>query len=444
MRGDACLVVIVALASFASAQSPPMLRVEAPTDRGSLVHVDNPGSPPWMVEGSDDLATWEPLWRVKTTNASIWAVDHHAATRTKRFFRARDASADPGQSTQDLRTFWSHGTASNTSGSPRFTFAPMNLADFQYLVPMGAMVGNHVTPSDHLYLSPVTTNLFYDVFAPAAGHIVLIQKRVIGGQTPQYRLVTEHTGAFWSYYDLVSSLHSNILAAMGVTNVPDNVPQLVRVPVAAGQLIGTVGTRTLDWGVVHSEVTRGGFVVPAHYDYEPWKIHTVDPLDYYDEPLRGQLLAKAVRPTAPRGGKIDHDKDGTAAGNWFLLGTGGYRGTNSSQYWVGHLALSYYHVDPTNIVFSIGDWQRTQKQFWVKGNAPDPAAVTEAGGVVKWELVFGTRGLHGQAFPGISTNVQGVALFQVLPNRKLKFEAFPGKTGVDVNSFTSAAKIYER
>jgi len=40
--------------------------------------------------------------------------------------------------------------------------------------------------------------------------------------------------------------------------------------------------------------------------------------------------------------------------------------------------------------------------------------------------------------------VQGVVLAQVLPNRKLKFEAFPGKSGAEVKGFSSAAEVYER
>jgi hypothetical protein len=406
--------------------------------------LDHAGSAPWMIEGSDDLATWKPLWRVKTPDPSIWVVDANAAGRARRFFRARDATADTGQSTQDLRAFWSHGTAASTTGSIPFTHLPMNLADIQYLTPMGLMVSNHVTPIDHLYLYPVNLTDFFDVFAPANGHIVLIQKRVVSGQTPQYRIVFEHTGAFWSYYDLVSSLDASVLAALGVPDVPDNTPQYVRVAVSGGQRIGNVGTRTLDWGVVWSEVTRGGFLVPAHYDYEPWKIHTVDPLDHYNEPLRSQLLTKAVRTSAPRGGRIDYDEDGTAAGNWFLKGTNGYRGLNPGKYWLGHLALTYYHIDSSVCMFSIGDWQGTQKQYWVKNNTPNPATVTEATGVVKWELVFGTRGSYGQTFQGIPTAVQGTVLFQVLPNRELKLEIFPGLVGTQVSGFTANAKTYER
>jgi hypothetical protein len=40
--------------------------------------------------------------------------------------------------------------------------------------------------------------------------------------------------------------------------------------------------------------------------------------------------------------------------------------------------------------------------------------------------------------------VQGVVLAQVLPGRKLKFEAFPGKSGAEVKGFTSVARTYER
>ena len=40
--------------------------------------------------------------------------------------------------------------------------------------------------------------------------------------------------------------------------------------------------------------------------------------------------------------------------------------------------------------------------------------------------------------------VQGVVLFQLIEDRKLKVEIFPGKEGSEVNGFTEDAKIYER
>ncbi|MEI6536426.1 MAG: hypothetical protein WCN98_13855, partial [Verrucomicrobiaceae bacterium] len=106
----------------------------------------------------------------------------------------------------------------------------------------------------------------------------------------------------------------------------------------------------------------------------------------------------------------------------------------------------YYHVDPSICMFSIGDWQGMQKQFWVQGNIPDPATVTGATGVVKWELVYGTRGSNGQTqiLPPPFQGVQGVVLFQVLPNRELKAEIFPGLIGSQVTGFTAAVRTYER
>ncbi|MBS3152195.1 hypothetical protein J4230_02175 [Candidatus Woesearchaeota archaeon] len=38
--------------------------------------------------------------------------------------------------------------------------------------------------------------------------------------------------------------------------------------------------------------------------------------------------------------------------------------------------------------------------------------------------------------------VLGVASFQLIDKRKLKFEVFPGKKGYDVSGFTSNAMIY--
>jgi hypothetical protein len=40
--------------------------------------------------------------------------------------------------------------------------------------------------------------------------------------------------------------------------------------------------------------------------------------------------------------------------------------------------------------------------------------------------------------------VQGVLLTQLVEDRKLKIEIFPGKTAVDVTEFTTGAKTYER
>jgi hypothetical protein len=40
--------------------------------------------------------------------------------------------------------------------------------------------------------------------------------------------------------------------------------------------------------------------------------------------------------------------------------------------------------------------------------------------------------------------VQGVALVRVLPNHRLNFAAFPGRTAGQVTGFTAAARFSER
>ena len=82
--------------------------------------------------------------------------------------------------------------------------------------------------------------------------------------------------------------------------------------------------------------------------------------------------------------------------------------------------------------------------------------VSTASGVVKYELLpeFDYTTSEGDiwdrvSFTKISSaagkgSVQGVVLVQMLDGRKIKFEAFHGKTSSEVSGFTQNAKIYER
>jgi hypothetical protein len=353
----------------------------------------------------------------------------------------------------DIRQYY-NSAMSTTQGPIRFTHSPVRVEDIGSIVPMGLMVGAHVTPSDHIYLFPKDMKAgpyAYDVFAPADGFITMIQHRTsMEGSTEtqrsydDYRVVIEHSGTFWSYYDLITQLAPD-LGEQVRSGIGERGGFRGRVPVTAGQVIGKIGGRSLDMGVVNYE-SRLNFVVPQHYVREPWKIHTVDPFDYFDEVLRGRLLALNVRKVPPLGGKIDYDQDGKLVGNWFLEGTNGYAGAGDPRgYWMGHLAIVYHHVDPTKIVISIGDYEGKPRQFWVKGNAPDPAKVGAADGPVKYELIWGRLGSSGQAqVRHDAGEVLGVVLAQVLPDGQLKFEVFPNKTAAHVEGFTSAVRIYER
>lgn len=234
--------------------------------------------------------------------------------------------------------------------------------------------------------------------------------------------------------------------------------------IMTGELLGRVGGQTLDFGVYDDAVTLPGLLVPEHYARESWKIHTVDPFPHFTESVRSQLLAKAVRNAEPRAGKIDHDVDGRAVGNWFRVGTNGYAGPNPppsppSGYWVGHLALVPDAYLPNHLLASLGDFGGEAKQFAIRGNGPDFAGVGADAGPVKYELVRWSYrdGDHPEA-PAMGApmrpvanlvaengdHVEGTLLIQMLGPRSMKVESFPGKTATEVAGFDGAAQMYER
>jgi hypothetical protein len=361
-------------------------------------------------------------------------------------FVACDSPTDADSPSTDLREAFSHGNCRG-SGVVRYAALPMRLADIGRFVPMGAVTGDHVTPIDHQYLYPhdlTGPRDRYELFAPFTGNIVQIQQREVGPGLHEYRVVFEGSCTYWVYYDLVNVLEPALFAAAG-RDLTERGTAYVRIPVAAGQRIGWFGQHGMDLGTVNAEVTLPGFLVPTSYAAEPWKIHSVDGLDYFDEPHRSQLNTLNRRLSPPRGGKIDYDIDGKAVGNWFLVGTNGYGGptgaTGGGPFWAGHLSLVYGHVDPVRVVISMGMPDGSSRQWGVHGNGPDPALVETGTGLVKYEVLQlrGDSTRHSASLP-----LEGVVLVQVLPNRQLRVEFFPGLDAARVSAFTAAARLYGR
>ena len=386
-------------------------------------------------------------------------------------------SPDEAASTtpEQINQMWSRGQASG-DGPVRLTSFPLRLDDIGYIIPLGNMQSGHTTPSDHLYLVPKGAanrpnnqrngprmddrdfSQLYDVVAVADGFIVMLQWRPNpqGGQAKydpsvfdrevDLKIFIEHSAHVWSYVDHLIEVDPAIMK-----DVPGGVqpgrPVNVRIPVKAGQVIGKIGNQTFDFSLIDTSTTRKGFIKPEHFrQRDPQKPHVVDPFDYIAEPLRGQLIKKGARKVPPFGGRIDYDIDGKLIGNWYEQGTGGYAGLNRRiDYWVGHLSIVYHHLDPKIIVVSIGNYDGRAQQFWIKGNQPDPATIGEKDGAVKYELIHGQLGSSGQTqMRQDGDQVQGTVLVQVMPDQKLKFEAFPGMTGTQVQGFTENAKTYER
>ena len=332
---------------------------------------------------------------------------------------------------------------------------------------MGTMAISHVTPTDHLYVNrdaPVGGDTDY-VLAPADGFIVDVsrwpQDRSVpwdpSATVPDYRVEFMHSCTFFTIFIHLGELAPAVAEKTGEIPLGGSWVRGRSGPVVvkAGEPIAKFGVTSFDWSVHDADTTLTGLVVPEHYKGEPWKIHTVDPFQFYEEPLRSDLLSKVIRKVEPRAGKIDYDIEGTVAGNWFLHGTVGYGGNvlpnepPAQEYWKGHLTIAYGYIDPTQLRISIGFDTGINDDLYcnvcfgaygVRGNQPDPAMVGPESGLVKYELMS-RQGPNREQF---GTTSLGTFLVQHLGNRTIRVEVIPGKAPDEVSGFSGAALIYRR
>jgi len=347
----------------------------------------------------------------------------------------------------------------------RFASAPVDVGSVSHVEPQGKMTGSHVTPVDHQYWSMdgATQESIgqigadsldpdrYAVLSPADGFVVSIGTVRNDGD---YRVVIEHTCSVISIFIHIDSISDKLESAADWSEGGSQRYASMRVPVEAGEVIGGVGPHSFDFSVHDADVDLVGFITPSLYEAEPWKVHTVDPLEYFEGDVREAVLAKTLGNAQPRGGRIDFDLPGALVGNWFEEGSGGY-GSNASEYWRTHLAVGYDSLDPSQVRVSIGDWDGGERQFAVLGNEPDPADVDETFGVVEYELVdweyfdgSGNRWDRMSFAAGLraeeSIQSHGVVLFQVLGGEKLRAQFFPGARADDIDGFTDSAREYYR
>lgn len=339
------------------------------------------------------------------------------------------------------------------SGEITFTHLPMDASDFSLLIPYGLTVGGHVTPIDHQYFSPTifrSAKDTYPVYAMADSKIVSIEVHPPeNGSNGRIRLVFDVSCTFLYYYDLVTSVEPGIDQA----HIP--------ISVKAGQVIGHIGGQTLDFAVWNTKKPLSGFVNPASYDGEGWKIYTADPFPYYTPQLRQIVVSKNPRTIEPIAGKIDYDIDGKLIGNWFEKGTGGYTGSSEgrdSNYSNTHLSIAPDPYDPAYFRVSVGSLYAqapNNMQNVTLENSPQPQDVSVATGLVKytlagWNYVKADGSLWDQMAytksPKLqpSSQVFGCALAQLIADRELKFEVFAGKNCSAVSGLDSNAKIYTR
>lgn len=348
--------------------------------------------------------------------------------------------------------------------SVSFTHSPLPISQMAYMIPMGQMSDGHVTPTDHVYLAPLNQNApdnTYDVVMPADGTVSVVAAmpaQYIGDKNQQvapedHRIAVMHNCQYVSIFIHVHQLSEKLQAALGGKLEP-NTSKQVSVELKAGEKVGKIGGNPVDWTLTDTKQTLGGFITPDLYKTESWKIHTIDPVSVYTGSAKADLIAKSLRTVEPYGGKIDYDKKGALIGNWFREGTNGYAGASQERYWDGHLSVVPDHIDPSGKVVSVGNWNGKAAQMMVKGSV-DPATVTEATGIVKYELIrmsystaSGQQWTGGMMQRGMKASqggpMQGTAVFQVQAGEKLKAEFFPGKSAAQVSGFTAAAQTYVR
>ncbi|MBI4175298.1 hypothetical protein HY523_01635 [Candidatus Berkelbacteria bacterium] len=344
--------------------------------------------------------------------------------------------------------------------------SPMEPDDFSFVVPYGILAGGHITPVDHQYFAPKDYDSpvdSYEVFAMADARLTGIQSRYNSVHpSTEYRLVFSVSCTFLYYYDLVTSLTPDLKTEFD-KHRGDGTSAGVDIPVTAGQLIGRIGGRTLDFAVWDTTKPLTGFIVPEHYQAENWKIYTADPLDYYTEDLRAFILSRYVRTAEPRSGKIDYDIDGKLIGNWFLEGSTGYGAADHPEEnsFTKHLAIVPDWYDPTQFWVSVGALfgkvEREQDmQQTVRMNTANPAAVDVETGLIKYDLAKhqylsedGEVWFNKTLVSGVTVSTEGqpqfgCALFQLLEIRRLEFEIFLDKVCTTVPGFTAAATFYTR
>ena len=352
------------------------------------------------------------------------------------------------------------------SGDFKLKTFPIDPASIEFIQPMGRVQDSHVTPTNHQYIVPlgsvsgsfITDNpKKYEIKAPADGYIIAIElfKQPVEEQyrnqpyQDNYLVVFEHTCDFYTRLIHIDTLSEKVLSSFAFKDPSAAHPYAsTRISVKEGEAIGTVGSHSFDFQIINTKVKNPRIINPKQL--EEISAYTVDTFDYLAEPARGALLAKNLVQTAPLGGTIGYDIPGKLAGNWFKVG----RNRDKGDYWNDELSVVYDHFDPTQIRVSIGNFNGSPKAHGVAGNAPDPSAVGPDSGLVKYRLVTfdyfagGVRwdGLHfAQNLVAKNTDeVRGTALLQMLDERTLKMEVFPGAADGQATGFTSAATMYER
>lgn len=236
-----------------------------------------------------------------------------------------------------------------------------------------------------------------------------------------YGLIFQFTKNFFLLINHLTQLEPNLLKQIG--SLKGLTEKITDIPVKAGQLLGmTGGTANLgsfDFSVHNMDSKALSCTLSPTTDF---RAHSVDPYQFFVEPLRSQLYAKLPLRPEPRAGQWCYNIAGKLVGNWFFY----YHGTVKT----GQPGLGFFYDvnDPSKIL--IGDTQ-TGRVYTINGNAPDPATIDVNSGLIKYALTDDDPRNSG---------VTGVMLVQMTDAAKIKMEFFPNASADQVTGFTSKAQ----
>lgn len=301
------------------------------------------------------------------------------------------------------------------SSSIVFTSSVVPLDEIGPTIPYGMVVGDHVTPIDHAYITlkvankPESTRTEADyvpVSSPADGTIILIGG--LGASTTSHRVVIDHGCGVYTVY-MVLNRFAGVLSKYQ-SQVDNGQTINPKLPIKSGEIFGLQRDNPIDFNVWDGSAWLSGFANPAAYiTGDTWKPYTVDYLPFFTPEIRAVMEQNLQRTSTPRVGKIDYDNMGGAAGNWFLKDYFGYGCTPISQYenasgivnpttdsnknyysWC-HLSIAPHNVDPTAWILSIGWWKNpagdsTQAFIVIAPNQVTPDKLTTSSGTVIYRL----------------------------------------------------------
>jgi hypothetical protein len=199
--------------------------------------------------------------------------------------------------------------------------------------------------------------------------------------------------------------------------------RLLRIPVAAGDALGTGGPTapSLDFSLWDTRIAALRYANPSRWivngdGFDDF--HVVAASDYFAEPARSRIAAKVgsfdgrVQRTAlPLGGTIELDVAGSAQGAWLAPSQPTHPETP-------HLAIVPDPVDPTRIAVSVGASQPgfVAGSYQVAAGAfpESPATIHPDGQVHCYQLVYG-----------------GVILLQLVDPTTLRVEGRSGAAACD-------------